>query len=334
VEVAPGDVRTRILTETQRAAAEGAYCQALAAFLHYLARDYDRLQAVLKEKVLAARERATKAHSRTPGIVADLQAGFELALDFAVSAGVIDSAHSGRQAERCWIALNQVAREQRAPQDASEPAHRFVGLLRAALAAGKAHVALPNGGAPPDDEEWGGRVEALGGRMEAWGWRMEDTGEKLKYAAKGVCTGWIDGANLYLEPTVAYAVAQDFGRSTGEPLAVSEIALKKRLREKGLLATVDEKRETLTIRRTLMGAIRPVLHFNAGVFLDDGGFPPADVGQMSGNFHAPDTGFVNGSNNLQENVGFVGQTPTGASPQDSAIGGSTGQAGPDDVVEI
>jgi hypothetical protein len=45
--------------------------------------------------------------------------------------------------------------------------------------------------------------------------------------------------------------------------------LKKRLHEKGLLASVDGKRETLTIRRTISGSSKEVLHFRRHTILPD-----------------------------------------------------------------
>ena len=49
-------------------------------------------------------------------------------------------------------------------------------------------------------------------------------------------------------------MVQIAGRDIGEALAVSEQTLRKRLHEKGLLASVDEKRETLTVRRSIGGS--------------------------------------------------------------------------------
>jgi hypothetical protein len=301
VEVGPGDVQTKVLTENQAAAASGFLAQSLAAFVQYIAGDYDRIQREFQQTVLATRSRATTVHSRTPGIVAELQSGFELFLEFAIHVGAITAPKAAHFKERCWKALHGVAKAQRAPQEASEPAHRFLELLRATLAAGKAHVATPGGGAPTEEEG-------------AWGWRWEESGKEGRYVAKGSCIGWVDGPNLYLEPTAAYAVVQDLGRSTGEPLAVSEIALKKRLREKGLLASIDVTRQTLTVRRTLQGANRSVLHLQAAALIDDVGFQPADVGSMSGFSEAPDNESANGANTLEGNVGFVRRDPTGESP--------------------
>jgi hypothetical protein len=88
----------------------------------------------------------------------------------------------------------------------------------------------------------------------------------------GDCIGWVDGDNIYLEPNGAYRVVQVAANAAGESLPVSEQTLKKRLNEKGLLASIDAKRQTLTIRRTLGGTSRSVLHFSRAALLPE----PAD----------------------------------------------------------
>ncbi len=151
--------------------------------------------------------------------------------------------------DRCWTALNKVAKAQRVQQEASEPTRRFLELLRAAILSGEAHIANLKGGAPGDDGEWG--------------WTLVGSGDRQRFVPKGNCIGWLDGSDLFLEPTAAFSMAQELGRSTGEPLAVSQTTLKRRLREKGLLASVDAARETLTVRKTIQGTGIPVLHLHS-----------------------------------------------------------------------
>src|SRR5260370_27426422 len=67
--------------------------------------------------------------------------------------------------------------------------------------------------------------------------------------------------DLLLEPASAYGVAQLAARDAGEALAIPEQVLKKRLHERGLLASVEGKRETLTVRRNIRGSSKQVLHF-------------------------------------------------------------------------
>ena len=72
-----------------------------------------------------------------------------------------------------------------------------------------------------------------------------------------------------MEPTAAFRVVQTAGRESGEVLPVSESTLKRRLRDKGLLASTDAKRQTLTIRRTISGSSKDVLHFCRSTLLPE-----------------------------------------------------------------
>lgn len=69
---------------------------------------------------------------------------------------------------------------------------------------------------------------------------------------------------MFIEPDAAYSIAS----SVAEALPVTQQTLWKRLRERGLLASVDEKRETLKVRRRLEGRNHSVLHLNASLLLE------------------------------------------------------------------
>src|SRR5262249_14619883 len=110
----------------------------------------------------------------------------------------------------------------------------------------RAHLAHRNGGQPDESPE-------------SCGWRRDNTGQ---FRAQGECIGWTDGDDVYLEAPAAFRAAQIAARDGCEQITVSEQILKKRLSEKKLLASTDERRGTLTIRRTLCGSGRDVLHFH------------------------------------------------------------------------
>ncbi|MGQ9576987.1 MAG: hypothetical protein ACUVUC_16920, partial [Thermoguttaceae bacterium] len=57
---------------------------------------------------------------------------------------------------------------------------------------------------------------------------------------QGMRIGWIDDEDLYLEPDAAYAVVQRLGRDVGDALAVSPQTLRKRLKERRLLAQLPQ----------------------------------------------------------------------------------------------
>ncbi len=177
-------------------------------------------------------------------------------MEFAVDIEAITTYQKTALRERCWTALNQVARSQRVQQDASEPTRRFLELLRAAVLSGQAHLANLKGEAPGNDGQWG--------------WYLVGSEGHERLVSRGKCIGWLDGPDLYLEPTASYGVAQELGRTTGEPLVVGQTTLKKRLKEKGLLASTDTARETLTVRRRVCGEYVPVIHLHGTVL----GAPP------------------------------------------------------------
>ena len=131
--------------------------------------------------------------------------------------------------------MAELARLQAQYQQASDPALRFLSLLQAALAGGRAHVANPQGKVPDLPERWGWR------RTSARAW-----------VGSGARIGWVASKDLFLEPTVSYQIAQQAAR--GERLPVSAQTLRHRLHEHGLLASIDAGRQKL-VRRTLEGSV-------------------------------------------------------------------------------
>ena len=72
--------------------------------------------------------------------------------------------------------------------------------------------------------------------------------------------------DLFLEPTVSYEVAQQIAGI--EPIPFTAQTLRHRLREHGLLASVDGGRQMLLVRRTLEGAPKQVLHLKVSALQD------------------------------------------------------------------
>jgi hypothetical protein len=260
LEVSPGDVPFPALTRHQQAGASGQFAAAMAGFVCWLASQYDDLRERLPGERAEFRDRALKeitaGSGRTPGIVADLALGMRLFFDFARTAGAITSAERASLAKRGWAALLEAATAQAEHVHAAEPTALFLRLLTAALASGRAHVANPTGFQPT--------------RPEAWGWRGKEfsvdggAGSDTAYQAQGKRIGWLEDSDLYLEPEAAYAAAQEMARDQGEAFPISSQTLRKRLKERGLLASVDDRRQRNTVRRTLEGVkVREVLHLHA-----------------------------------------------------------------------
>ena len=83
-------------------------------------------------------------HKRTPDIVAKLAIGLRLFLDFAEATDAITAESRQKLWDKGWSALGEGA----APphQAADEPTRKFLELLRAAIASGKANIANLNKG--------------------------------------------------------------------------------------------------------------------------------------------------------------------------------------------
>src|SRR5262249_29260068 len=103
------------------------------------------------------------------------------------------------------------------------------------------------------------------------GWRevVIGTGQSSReeWQAQGQRIGWVKHKDVYLEPEAAYAQAQRLASEQGESLAINPLTLRKRLNESGLLASTDTARGVLTVRRTLEGRRREVIHLLAALFL-------------------------------------------------------------------
>jgi hypothetical protein len=269
LEVDPGDVDVAVLSACQADAAAGLYSAAMAGFIGSIAGRYGAIRAGLRAEIVRLRGQAlgSRAHRRTPEIVANLAIGFDQFLAFAEAVGVIEPHEHVALSKRCWLALGQAAAGQADYQAASEPGSRFLELLAAAISSGRAHIAGEDGGVPPNPGAWGWRKETQG--AGAFGQDVWRPGHER--------VGWVveddHGHDLFLEPEASFAAAQSMGRDTGDPLAVQPKTLHRRLAQAGLLLSVEAARGRLTIRRTLGGARRYVLHLSASVL--EGAAQPA-----------------------------------------------------------
>jgi hypothetical protein len=316
VEVAPGDVDVEVLTACQRDGAAGLYAQALAGYVRWLAPQYGDVRGRLAAERAELRSLATGAgqHARTPGIVADLALGLRYLLDYATATAAIDEGEQTALWEHGWAALCEAAAAQAEHVQAAEPTAMFLRLLAAALASGRAHVASPDGDAPVDAGAWGWRRVAYVTR-DGPGHRWEPVGRRV---------GWVEGGELYLEPEASHAAAQEMARDQGEALSVPPRTLHRRLKERGLLASWDTRRQRNTVRRTLEGVRdRDVLHLRADALFPPGGEPsePSAEDRPNDATTVAADGLADGSE------GFARQPSAGPSAGPSGITGENGVCG-------
>lgn len=251
VEIGETDVDLKALTQCQQDAAAGRYAGALAAFIRWVASRYEEERAAFRAAIDAARRTATPGlHGRTVDMVAALLYSLGRFLAFAAEVGVLTVENVGQLEGTARKVLDETAAEQAAHHATSEPTTRFLELLRAAITSGHAHLASPGGGAPPIAYAYGWRARMVGAGEH----------EHVEWQPQGELIGWVEDADLYLEPTASYNAAQREARE-GEPLSISVKTLGKRLEERDLLVTAerDDGRQTIRVRN-LQGARRRVLH--------------------------------------------------------------------------
>lgn len=251
-EMAKATMNWDVLTLCQRDAAAGIYAQAFAAYVQWVAGRYDAVRTQVKQEAEALRTELTAKHSQTRDLATRLLAGWKVFLDFACACEAITAAEQADLWNQAKAALQESLNTQDRFQFESDPARRFLDLLGAALAGGRAHLDGLDGGVPPE--------------ATTWGWEKKSSGDwqyaTAAYTPKGELVGWIENTDIYLEPETSLAVAQHLARDQGETLPVSRHTLQLRLKEDGLLSSWDKARQRMTIRRTLGGAVRTVLHIS------------------------------------------------------------------------
>jgi len=183
-----------MLSECQRAGQDRRLAESVGGYLCWVASHYEELQQRLQALVLECRNKGhgRVVHARLPGALAELQAAWEMFLEFALEVGAIGLAEKVKLVDRGERAFLTLATLQSQYQ-VSDPGPRFLALANAALACGRGHVADRRGGAPED--------------AVAWGWQRKS--EDLAWAPGGARIGWVVGSNLFLEPVASYQVAQE-----------------------------------------------------------------------------------------------------------------------------
>jgi hypothetical protein len=193
---------------------------------------------------------------------------------FAEEVGAIDEEESCSRRASVWRGLCEAAAEDGHDGRGESDSEGFLALLHGALASGQAHVVDAKDGGPPP----------LGQGALGWATNFVGTGDRqrVRFEPRGEKLGWIEGEALYLEPEVAYRVAQQMARSHGEGLTASKRSLFKQLRDCGLLEA-DTRNETegknrFTVRKSCEKVRREVLGLRVSdVFGDDVSLAPPPI---------------------------------------------------------
>ncbi len=260
IEIAKGEIEASRLTACQHDAANGLYAQAMSAVLQWLASRLDGVHAAMRSRYEDLRAEfagsCEGAHERTPGILADLFIGAETFLRCAVDFGAITAAEADTYQKNIRAGLLTAIVTQRGRLAEQDPVARFLWLLASAISSGAAHVAQRNGNRPDN--------------CRAWGWRSDWRDGLDRWEPRGMRVGWLDGADLYLDPEASFKAAQG-AASDGAAIAVSLSTLRRRLSEAHKLKSTGAAigRETLTIRKNIEGRRLEVLHLAADAIAAD-----------------------------------------------------------------
>jgi hypothetical protein len=255
-KVTPGDVSMAKLTAAQKTAAGGAYAQAMAAYVQSLAGRYDADHgpgAALAAIRDGYRDTAQgDGHPRCAETIASLALGWHEFLAFAEEIGAITAVERAASWSRVWKALCEVGAEQESYRRDTDPVHVYLSSVRALVTAGRAHVASPDGRCPAENPV-------------RWGWKEGMAAGEPLWLPQGDLIGWTDGADLYLESTIAFKLARQHAEAEGQPLSISKRGLHEHLNERKLLADSSGPGH-LTSRHRLGGAQQTVVHLTVCTF--------------------------------------------------------------------
>jgi hypothetical protein len=232
------DVRLDVLSELQKAAADGLLKQAMAGYVAYVAgQDKSELTAKMHELRADALKRKP-GHPRTAENVAELMLGIMNMLDFAVDVGALDDDQAAQELENAWTCLLSVAEEQAAVLKAEQPAERFCSLLAGLLSSGRGHIQTPTGGEPND-------AGVLGWRRDTY---HDKNGEEWQcYKQQGNAIGWIIDDSVYLDPEPTYAAVKAFAEQQRTTFQLTQHVLWERLHEAGLIERRDQGHYTCRV---------------------------------------------------------------------------------------
>ncbi len=222
-------------------ARRGAFAQAMAGYVAWLAGRYQRLARELPDRRDAVRDRLcselakTGCHPRTPDAAAALAVGFGTLLSYSVDVGALDGARAAWMLRRAESGLVGAAKAHVGATSGGDPATRFLEILRSLFSAGRAYARHRETGEHPPGHE-------------GLGWE-DETDEKatgMYRPRRGAeFVGWSDGDDLFLDKEAAYAAVSHFAARGGIPFGIKPRALWDSLKRAGLTLADEGRTDTL-----------------------------------------------------------------------------------------
>ncbi|MBT9171749.1 MAG: hypothetical protein DDT21_00118 [Syntrophomonadaceae bacterium] len=234
IEVLKKTVDTSVLTAAQGKSELLPF--AMRGYIEWLLPQMDKLSVTLPRHFTELRSKAlVNGHARLPEIVANLQIGMEMGLQYAVEAGAATQSEAGGLLAESWRVLLALAEKHGKLLQQERPVMKFAKTLEAIFTQRLGHLVDRQTGLCPENGD-------------RYGWDMsEPCGKKL---------GWADEQGIYLQPAAAWAGVNEFHRY-GDRIAVRERTMREMLAREGVTMTRDGR---LTEQARCEGKRREVLH--------------------------------------------------------------------------
>jgi hypothetical protein len=230
VELGAKSTNWDLMSSCQKWGEHGCFVATMAAFVNWLAKDYEALQRKVAQRVADYRNEflVHAKHNRTAELATHLLVGTDFFLQFAEEMKAINKVRARKLRKESKQAITDAMLAQSDHLADADPAQMFIELTLSGLRSGEAHLLSLDGAKPS--------------QPVAYGWRKRQSISEFVPGGKQI--GWVGAhGELYLDPHSSYNFAQDSSRHR-EQLGVSEKTLHKRLKEGGFLATWEEGRCT------------------------------------------------------------------------------------------
>jgi hypothetical protein len=277
-EIEKEDVDWSIVSELQQVARDGLLVNLMACFIQWLAQSFSKLKADNEIRIFVESLRSSASHfshKRHVDSYTSLIAGIEYFLMFAMDHDLIDAARCHELSEQARLALETLIENQIEYQRDSDECARFLDLIRSGFNGGRWHICDKDTNGKPINmpQNWGWRSYGVEVDSEQEAGTDDDdkkngsTQETIKeWNPAGERIGWSDGEIIYLDPDLAFANAQKLAREQGDTFEVTQQTLWKRLKDRLLLAFVEERKKKngsmekrAKVRKMIAGDVKHVL---------------------------------------------------------------------------
>lgn len=230
LEISPGEVDKELLATLQKDAP--LLGQAMRGYIEWLIPQADTLKDVLLEKFTDYRQQAQEGHPRMAEIVAWLQIGYEMFLDYAIFCGVVPSEDRQGALDEALSIFMALVNRQTEMMKKDTPTFQFLSALNEMLASDQYHcIKLDDEGSPRGGLKGRGFI------------------------------GYVDSDNYYLYPDITINAVTDFYNRRGIRFPATKNMLLKQLARAGAIEeTTGQERVNRTPVKRIDGKNQRFIH--------------------------------------------------------------------------